>query len=50
MTIKIDINKYNANSPLISKMLHMADSGKLGENENGNGMLDTEKEADRFSP
>ena len=48
MTVKIDINKYTGNSPLISKMLHMADQGKLGEAENNNGMLDTEKEADRF--
>ena len=48
MTVKIDIDKYTANSPLIKKMLHMADQAKLNETENNNGMLDTEKEADRF--
>lgn len=48
MTIKIDIDKYTANSPLINKMLHMADSGKFGEAENNNGMIDTEKESNLF--
>ena len=48
MTIKIDIDKYSANSQFINKMLHMADQSKLGEKENGNGMLDTEKETSMF--
>ena len=48
MTIKIDIDKYTGNSQLINKMLHMADQGKLGEAENNNGMLDTEKESNLF--
>ena len=48
MTVKIDIDKYTANSQFINRMLHMADQSKLGETENGNGMLDTEKEVSKF--
>ena len=48
MSVKIDIDKYTSNSPLIRKILHMADSGNFGEVENNNGILDTQKEIERF--